>query len=83
MRITLTCLPQAGYTNLAVMKEILSQFGLSAGNFDVMPFGSGLINTTWKIADKDGSPKYILQKINKQIFKEQEEFAFKTKLIEI
>ena len=64
------------------MKEILFQFGLSAENFQVLPFGSGLINTTWKIADKQGNSKYILQKINQQIFKRPEDIAFNIRLID-
>lgn len=64
------------------MKEILFQFGLSAENFHVMPFGSGLINATWKIADVQGEPKYILQKINQQIFKKPRDIAFNIRFID-
>jgi len=70
------------YTNLAVMKGILFQFGLTEENIQVLPVDSGLINTTWKIADKQGSPKYILQKINQQIFKQPEDIAFNIRLID-
>jgi hypothetical protein len=35
------------------MKEILFQFGLPEQNFQVVPFGNGLINTTWKVMDKE------------------------------
>ncbi len=64
------------------MKEILFQFGLSAENFQVLPFGSGLINATWKIANEQGNPKYILQKINQQIFKHPDDIAFNIRLID-
>jgi Ser/Thr protein kinase RdoA (MazF antagonist) len=64
------------------MKEILFQFGLAEENFQVIPFGSGLINTTWKIADKRGYSKYILQKINQQIFKQPDDIAFNIRLID-
>lgn len=64
------------------MKEILFQFGLSAENFRVMPFGSGLINATWKIADEQGDPKFILQKINQQIFKQPGDIAFNIRIID-
>ncbi|MEP7236321.1 MAG: phosphotransferase [Ferruginibacter sp.] len=64
------------------MKEILFQFGLTEENFRVIPFGSGLINTTWKIADLDGNPKYILQKVNQQIFKRPDDIVFNTRLID-
>jgi Ser/Thr protein kinase RdoA (MazF antagonist) len=64
------------------MKEILFQFGLSAENFRVRAFGSGLINSTWQIADEQGAPKYILQKINQQIFKQPGDIAFNIRLID-
>ncbi|MFM6925696.1 MAG: phosphotransferase enzyme family protein [Ferruginibacter sp.] len=47
-----------------------------------MPFGSGLINATWKIADELGTPKYILQKINQQVFKHPDDIAFNIRLID-
>ena len=64
------------------MKEILFQFGLAEENFLVMPFGSGLINTTWKITDKEGNAKYILQKVNQQIFKQPGDIAFNMRLMD-
>jgi Ser/Thr protein kinase RdoA (MazF antagonist) len=64
------------------MKEILFQFGLTDENFQVIPFGSGLINTTWRIADKQGNAKYILQKINQQIFKQPADIALNIRLID-
>ena len=64
------------------MKEILFQFGLSVENFQVLPFGSGLINTTWKIADKQGDAKYILQKVNQQIFKQPGDIAYNIRQID-
>ena len=63
------------------MKEILFQFGLQEENFQVLPFGSGLINTTWEIADKQGNSKYILQKVNQHIFKQPDDIAFNIRLI--
>jgi Ser/Thr protein kinase RdoA (MazF antagonist) len=64
------------------MQEILFQFGLGDENFQVLPFGSGLINTTWKIADTQGNSAYILQKINQQIFKQPGDIAFNIRLID-
>lgn len=63
------------------MKEILFQFGISGENFQVIPFGSGLIHTTWKIVDQQGAPKYILQKVNQQIFRQPGNIAFNTRII--
>lgn len=65
------------------MKEILFQFGLEEKDFQVIPFGSGLINTTWKIEDKQGNPRYILQKINQRVFKKPEDISFNIRLIDI
>ena len=64
------------------MKEILFRFGLAEENFQALLFGSGLINTTWKITDKQGNAKYILQKVNQQIFKQPENIAFNIRLID-
>ena len=64
------------------MKEILFQFGLSDENFQVLPFGSGLINSTWEITDKEGNPRYIVQKVNQQIFKQPDDIAFNIRLID-
>ena len=64
------------------MKEILFQFGVDEGNFIVRPFGNGLINTTWIIEGKTGREKYILQKINDQVFKHPQDIAFNIRLID-
>ena len=47
------------------MKELLAQYGLNAFKCTIENFGSGLINSTWLIANGN---KYILQKINKAVF---------------
>lgn len=46
---------------------ILAAYGLVEDECDIQPFGSGLINTTWKVTCGDRS--YILQRINHQVFK--------------
>ncbi len=63
------------------MKEILFQYGLAAEDFIVQPFGSGLINSTWVVENKNGTQKYILQKINLNIFKQPEDIAHNIRLI--
>ncbi|MGB5006475.1 MAG: aminoglycoside phosphotransferase family protein [Ferruginibacter sp.] len=63
------------------MKEILFRFGLKSDRFTVLPFGNGLINSTWVIEDAPGKPAYILQKINQGVFKHPEDIAFNTALI--
>ncbi len=64
------------------MKEILFQFGLGSEYwFDRKPFGNGLINHTWMIETKSGDgPKYILQKINREIFKQPKDIAYNIRL---
>src|SRR6185436_13972270 len=64
------------------MKEILFQFGLDAADFNVQPFGNGLINTTWMVEGKLNDQRYILQKINHHVFKHPEDIAHNTRLID-
>ncbi len=63
------------------MKEILFQFGLEDNYyFNAQPFGNGLINLTWKVEDKEGGAKYILQRINQVIFNQPQDIAYNTRL---
>jgi Ser/Thr protein kinase RdoA (MazF antagonist) len=59
------------------MREIVRQYGLM--NAEVTPFGNGLINNTWKVA-ADGKD-FILQKINKAVFKNPEAIAANINLL--
>jgi Ser/Thr protein kinase RdoA (MazF antagonist) len=52
--------------------EIFSAYGINR-NAAVQPFGNGLINSTWKISD--GAQEFILQKINKKVFRVPEAIA--------
>ena len=51
-------------------RRIISNFDLSGALADVEPFGEGLINSTFKISDEKGEPKYILQRVNHSIFRD-------------
>jgi Ser/Thr protein kinase RdoA (MazF antagonist) len=53
--------------------NILLSFGLDPAKYRVEAFGSGLINSTWKISGKDDA--YVLQRINKNVFKRPEDIA--------
>ncbi|MBK6635021.1 MAG: aminoglycoside phosphotransferase family protein [Chitinophagaceae bacterium] len=64
------------------MKEILFQFGLHKENVKIQHFGNGLINSTWLVETASGDGKYILQKINDRVFKNPEDIAFNTRLID-
>lgn len=53
--------------------NILTAYGLQPDECEVHPFGSGLINSTWKVSHKGSS--YILQRINHLVFKKPELIA--------
>ncbi|MCK7560168.1 aminoglycoside phosphotransferase family protein [Chitinophaga sedimenti] len=48
---------------------IIKAFGLDAADFEMQRFGSGHINNTFLLSGKNGE-KYVLQKINTNVFKE-------------
>ncbi|HSC52658.1 MAG TPA: aminoglycoside phosphotransferase family protein [Phnomibacter sp.] len=50
------------------MQAILEQYGIPYTETDIQKFGTGLINHTWVV--NRGTEKYILQRINEQVFKE-------------
>lgn len=56
-----------------MIATVLKAYGFDRSNCTVMPFGSGLINSTWKIAKDDSF--YILQRINHNIFKQPQYIA--------
>lgn len=49
-----------------MLSTVLSAYGLSEAQCVVKPFGSGLINHTWRI--ECGDRNYILQRINDKVF---------------
>ncbi|MFL9484889.1 phosphotransferase enzyme family protein [Chitinophagaceae bacterium LWZ2-11] len=49
------------------MLLLLEKYGLHKNLCIVEPFGSGLINTTWKV--QEANNKYIFQRINTDVFK--------------
>ena len=53
-----------------MLSAILNQFGFIENTYTVAPFGSGLINNTW-LAQRAGK-KYIVQRINQNVFKTPE-----------
>ncbi len=59
--------------------KILEAYGLADAGLKVTPFGSGLINNTWKV-DCNGKA-YILQRINHNVFKTPEDIAYNTRII--
>src|SRR5215510_4912685 len=51
----------------AILRSVLNEYNISDKAI-IQPFGTGLINNTWVV--KDGDQKYILQRINDNVFKE-------------
>ncbi|MEO7306601.1 MAG: aminoglycoside phosphotransferase family protein, partial [Ferruginibacter sp.] len=62
-----------------MLKTVLKQFGFDEADCMIKQFGSGLINTTWLIEhDKE---KYILQRINHDVFLHPEDIAFNIRVV--
>jgi len=60
-------------------EEVLSQYDLSS-EVKIEPFGTGLINHTWLVIDK--GKRFILQKINRNVFKVPVNIAHNIELID-
>jgi len=51
--------------------DIIEHFNIDEDDFEIIPFGSGHINDTYLVKSKTGhSPAYLMQKINKFVFKD-------------
>ena len=57
-----------------MLERVYDVYGLKENVEKAMPFGSGLINATWKI--NSGTDAFILQRINHHIFKSPESIAY-------
>lgn len=62
-----------------IPQTVLSSFGLQDPQLRVEVFGSGLINSTWKITNR--CQEYILQKVNGAVFTGPEKIASNVRLI--
>ena len=60
--------------SLSMFDEILRNYGLDPAHYAITPFGTGLINRTWKLSTTQ-KPCYILQQINTAIFKQPGDIA--------
>lgn len=65
-----------------MFEKILKAFSLSADDFTIIPFGTGLINHTWKLQSKTNNEAYILQQVNHTVFKHPEDITYNIRLIE-
>lgn len=50
-----------------MLQPVFAAFGLNEKTDKAIPFGSGLINNTWKVSNADRT--YILQRVNHHVFK--------------
>lgn len=58
-----------------MLNDILENFDLVAKDYHIKKFGGGLINGTWKVAGSQGDALFILQQINKNVFKHPQDIA--------
>lgn len=65
--------------NVLMLTTILKAYGFREDEYEVQPFGTGLINHTWKITH--GMDAYILQRINNNIFKTPPDIAYNIRAI--
>lgn len=59
---------------MSSLHQILSAFISDANDFDIRPFGTGLIHRTYVVA-KNNQPVYILQALNHHVFKNPDAIA--------
>ncbi|HRQ49239.1 MAG TPA: phosphotransferase, partial [Agriterribacter sp.] len=64
-----------------MLQQVLQAYGLDFSALEVKPFGSGLINNTWKVCRKHNDTSYILQRINHHVFKSPDDIAHNTRMI--
>lgn len=53
-----------------MLDDILRAFGLDATKYTTEKFGNGLINSTWRVTNNAGADEFVLQQINKAVFKD-------------
>lgn len=64
-----------------LIEQVLTEYGFQADQVSFKPFGTGHINSTWLINIQNRSEQYILQSINRNVFKEPEIIAANVKLL--
>jgi Ser/Thr protein kinase RdoA (MazF antagonist) len=60
---------------------LLLHFGLDPASHSVQPHGSGLINRTWVVTDRAETPRFILQRLNTNVFRRPEDVAHNLDLL--
>ncbi|MCR6719995.1 MAG: aminoglycoside phosphotransferase family protein [Chitinophagaceae bacterium] len=66
-------------TTTPIPSPVLEAWGLHDGSWQIIPFGTGLINHTWKL--ERGNEALILQRINHNVFKTPHDIAHNMTLI--
>lgn len=56
-----------------MLRTILAAYGIQENKCEIIPYGSGLINNTWKVTN--GANEYILQRINQNVFRIPDDVA--------
>lgn len=62
-----------------MLSQILESFGINTSDHVIVEYGSGLINSTWKVS---GKKNYILQRINTDVFHKPEIIAENLALVQ-
>lgn len=62
-----------------MLQSVLYQYGIEEKSLAVEPFGTGLINNTWKVTASNN--EYILQRVNNAVYKEPVDIAKNISLI--
>ncbi len=63
-----------------LLNAILESYGIK--DYTINEFGLGLINDTWVVENKSGIKKFILQRINTNVFTSPENISLNIRLIE-
>ena len=50
------------------MEHIISKFVSTAEIGEMKPFGNGHINDTYVVSDREGTQRWILQRVNHHVF---------------
>lgn len=67
--------------NKELIEEVLTEYGFQASRTKLKLFGTGHINSTWLLTVQDSKEQFVLQSINRNVFKEPEIIAANIKLI--
>ena len=64
-----------------MFQTILEAYKLDSNKYSIDPFGTGLINNTWKVSNERNKVHFLLQRINNAVFKRPENIANNIRLI--